>query len=176
MNVDKRIERLKKIQFTNQCWGYINNHLTEVGNILKRNPISDEESLKMAEMVVIAGKIVINELRSNKNKYKEYPLIKYTDEDFVDFIIDIKNNSLPPLEDHEACSFYINNIRKIMWGFMKYREKKIREIINNEFNPIYIRLKGKDYIYDLLEECLTVVWIECFFKRKEAKMLEELYA
>lgn len=164
-------EMVKLIGFNNSMWDLMKKHSEDIGRFLATHTKTPE----MANLIVYSVKLILSELIIKHENYKKYPATVYSEEDFVDIIIDSISTKVPRIDNLKANEAYIDEIRNIVWSHIKISAERLTEIlfIMDEFETPTNKLEDSDA--NLFIECLTVVWVECILRKREAQMLEHTY-
>lgn len=164
-------EMVKLIGFNNSMWDLMKKHIEDIREFLATHTKTPE----MAHLIVYSVKLVLSELIIKHEDFKKYPATVYSEENFVDMIIDSMSTKVPGIDDLQANEIYINEIRGVVWSHIKISAERLAEIlfIMNESDTPTDKLEDNDA--NLFIECLTVVWVECILRIREAQMLEHTY-
>jgi hypothetical protein len=157
--------------FNNSAWELMRVHVKDIGRFLSTR----EQTPEMPNIIAISVKLVLSEIVMNLEKYEKYPARIYSDEEFVDMVIDSMVNGIPDIKDVEATESYIDAERKIIWGHIKMHVKRITEILHAMGNPHEEDAAVKEKDGDIFLECLTTVWVECLLRDRETRILEDTY-
>jgi len=163
-------EKVKLIAFNNVTWELMKFNIKDIGQFL-----SDHEQVPgMSHLILMSVKLVLSELFIRKEHYgKNYPFITYSEEDFVDMVIDSMVVKLPDLDDEAANKDFMEDIRNTIWGHIKTRVLRLSDIMKAMLEDHDTELSGNDV--SIFMECLTVVWVECLLRDREAYILERIY-
>lgn len=164
-------EMVKLIGFNNSMWNLMKKHIKEIGDFLSARAKTPE----MANLIVYSVKLVLSELIIKDESYKKYPATVYTEEDFVDMIIECIHTKVPKIDDIKASEIYIDEIRSVVWSHIKVSAERLTEILTIMDKPDTMIDMLEDNDANLFVECLTVVWVECVLRKREALMLEHTY-
>jgi len=162
------------IIFNNETWKFLKDHIVEIGIFLSTNKMTDN----IIDCMVESVKLIISEFILNPQNYQKYSIKEYTADDFVDMIIEDISISVPNIDDYEENKEYIDNFRNIIWGYIKQYKNILPDIL--------ISMEDLEYVEDIEEplntdysdiciKCLTVVWVECILRIREAHILEHIY-
>ncbi len=158
-------------EFNNSAWELMRVNMKDIGEFLSTR----ERTPNMANLIAVAVKLILSELVTNQKKYAKYPAKIYSDEEFVDMVIDSMINDPPDIKDVKASEAYIDETRYIIWGHIKIHTQRIVKILaamgsSHDMKKIVSEEDG-----DIFMECLTVVGVECILRDREMRMLENTY-
>ncbi len=146
-------------------------HMTEVAEFLtdaKKTP-------QVAMLIAMSVKLIMSELVINPKSYDRYPVQEYSDENFVDMVIDAMALKVPGIEDVKGNEKYIEEIREIIWGHIKIHSERLPQILVLMADPEMLKVGLEEDDADIFLECLTVAWVECVIRKRESLMLEKTY-
>ena len=157
-------ERIRTGVIGNEIWRDISNDMRKIKDYL----CGSREDI--GEILCKSLKLVLIEISVNKEKYDKYSPVKYSEEDFIDLVIEDIGKQVPDINDIEKNNEYIDDIRKNMWGYIKTK-------FTLNFNLLEKICKNSEYILsekecDLIHECLAVVFVEFILRERELEMLE----
>lgn len=113
--------------------------------------------------------LISGELLIKKKEYEKYAIKNYSNEDYVDMISESFVQKLPSMDDIEENEKYIEDIRDIMWGYIKGKQPEIWHILEI-FDKKDHELSDKEII--TMVDCGVIVFIECSLKKRETLLLE----
>jgi len=163
-------ETVQLLDFNNSTWELMRTHIKEIEEFLS----SREKTFIIANLIAMSVKLILSELMLNE-KYKLYPAKVYSDEDFVDMVIDSMTTSPPKIDDVEATENHIEISRKVIWGHIKRHTQRLVYILSSMGNLDEEQESITDKDANIFIECLTVVWVECILRDRETRMLENSY-
>ena len=163
--------KIQIVSFNNEAWSEIKANLSRIGEFLS----GGEKNEKIARLMNLSARLIASEFLINPDEYKKYPTVEYSDEDFVDMVIEAITQKVPDIDDTNANEQYIEDIRLIIWSHIKVYAKRLGELLQIMAGDI----EGYDAITDddiqILMDCLTVAWVECILRNRESSMLEHHY-
>ena len=163
-------ERALLIAANNSMWVIMKENMSKMGSFLR----APQKSSDNVELFTIAFKLILSELVLNRDDYNKYCAKEYSDEDFVDMVIESMALKVPKIEDTKGNEKYIDDIRTIMWGHIKSRISRFSEIL--AFEDIEtMKKESTPEDMDIFMECLTVIWVECVLRLRETQILEHNY-
>jgi len=164
-------ETVQLNDFNNSSWELMRVHMGDIGEFLSTR----EQTPEIPNLIAISVKLVLSELVTNFQKYEKYPARIYSDEEFVDMVIESMIEKIPDIKDVKATEKYIDEQRKIIWSHIKIHAKRIAEILVAMADPNEVDNAVKEEDGHIFMECLTVVWVECLLRDREMRMLENTY-
>jgi hypothetical protein len=164
-------DTIQLIAFNNSTWVLIKTHMEDIGEFLS----SHDKTPLIAELIAMSVKLILSELILNVEDYKKYPAVIYSDEDFVDMVIDSMANKIPGYDDLAANETYIDEIRQVIWGHIKVHVDRVSEVLtlfsdNKKTEEVLTEADSNIFM-----ECLTVAWVECILRERESHLLEDAY-
>ena len=117
--------------------------------------------------------LVLGELLLHKEKYKKFPIKRYSEEDFVDMVIQSFNQETPSLDDVEGNKEYIESIREIMWGHIKSKHIKLWRFL--AFLDMESQANITSEQIEMLMDCAVIVFVESIIREREIQLLEHSY-
>lgn len=134
-------------------------------------------TLRSIKATLIAIQLINHELHYNAAKYSKYPPKDNSFEDFIKLAAiqpsDLEINYADPAERQA----FMNEIREIMWGYIKKRKGNLDLLMQKMKDPseeegeIDIDMSPKDF--ECLAECLCVAYLESEFRQKELIFFEQ---
>lgn len=164
--------KLELISYTNDLWVMMKDNMGVIKEYMENN----EKTPLISNLIAHSIKLILGELMLKQEEYSKYPAVNYSDEDYVDMVIDTMTSMFPSIGDKEACEAYITENRKIIWGHIKTRCKRLSEIIlgmSDQQQAENFVVNSEDM--NIFDECLTVVRMECIFREIETYILEDTY-
>ncbi len=163
-------ERVLLIADNNSMWVIIKKNMSKIGSFL-RDP---QKSSDKVGFFIIAYRLVLSELVLNSEGYNKYCAKEYSEEDFVDMVIESIALKIPEIEDTEGNEKYIEEIRNITWGHIKSRILRFSDMLSfGDVETMKKEFTPEDM--DVFMECLTVIWVECVLRLRETQILEHNY-
>ena len=164
-------EAVQLNDFNNSAWELMRVHMRDIENFLSGRVWTPE----IPNLIATSIKLILSELAIHRHKYEKYPAKIYSDEEFVDMVIDSMTSKSPDIKDVKANEIYIDENRKIIWSHIKIHVKRITEILVAMIDPDGAKDVIPETDGDIFMECLTVVWVECTLRDRETRMLENTY-
>ena len=164
-------EAVQLNDFNNSAWELMRVHTRDI----RRYILARERTPDISNLIAISVKLVLSELVMNRKKYEKYPAKIYSDEEFVDMVIESMNSEPPDIKDVKAIESYIDKNRCIIWSHIKTHIHRITEILAMMGDAHDRKDAVKEEDGDIFMECLTVVWVECVLRYRETRMLEDTY-
>lgn len=131
----------------------------------------DSISLKTINKILhISLKLIISELLINKKEYEKYPTKIYTTGDFIQLAIVDSGKKKVDYNDQEECEKFMEEIRAIIWGYIKQYYEELSDIILSIIEDEKKQITGEEY--NRLMECVCVAYIEANFRERELYFLE----
>lgn len=163
-------KELEVMSLNNTEWEIIKGRFKDIEAFLKEGESPEDIGLLMFNSL----RLVTAELLVNREKYDKYPAKNYTEEDFVDLVIESIVESSPSLDDREGSLKYIDDIRKIMWGYVKNDIKKISSLLISLVEDVEQKITDpvSQENMKLLIRCLTIVYVEILLRQRELQILE----
>ena len=160
-------KNVKLITIGNEIWSEMRDNTDAIQKFLKGGTCSK----LMGSYLYNSLRLVLIELISNKSVYEKYPSKYYSEEDFVDLVIESCGTKIPSINDIEGNNIFSDEIRTIMWGHIK---NKYVELI-----LLMKEMKQKDFqmeqkYFNLLRDCLTVIFVEVIIRKREIQLLENI--
>jgi len=162
---------IQLVNFNNSSWEYAKDHIETMEEFFS----TYEKSQEVAKLIVLSVKLVLSELMLKRDIYSKYPAKVYTEEDFVNMVIESMETNAPNADDLKANDAYFNDMRSIMWGHIKTRAQRLADVLvavdrEGTADGIVSDDDGVAFI-----ECLMVVWTECILRKRESQLLERAY-
>ena len=157
--------KLQLRSLSNEMWSYMIDNVIELGRCLRDSSIKDVHDLYFKSL-----KLIILDLGTNKDIYKDYPPNIYSEEDFVDMIIESIGEKVPDDDKLKENEIYNNEIRAIAWGHIKTKYKEMLSLLRNLSKEEIYDIRNEDI--HLLRECLTVIFVESLLRKRELQLLE----
>jgi len=159
----------KIISHGNSLWVRVDQNLDKIKTILSRESVVPSAG----EFFYDSLKLIAIELETNKNKYNKYPSTILSEEQLVDIVIESIAENLPNIDDIEKNKTYNDELRVIIWGYMKSNFLKIFRLASK------LSLRPNELVnqedMDLMEDCLAVVFVEAIIRKREMQILENSY-
>ena len=163
--------KVQLINFNSTSWEYMKDHIEEIGEFLS----TYDKTPSVAELIVLSVRLILSEVMLYNDIYKKYPAVVYTDEDFVDMVIESMETTAPDPNDLKANDIYFDDMRRTMWGHIKTRISRLFKILGTMSNPDTRDESLSDEDANVFVECLMVVWVECILRKRESQLLERAY-
>jgi hypothetical protein len=154
---------------SNRMWAEISDNILDIRSFLTGEP---HGNCDISKIMCYSLKLIVSEIVLNKDNYERYRVKNYTEENFVDMVIESTGHQVPDIEDIKGNEFYIGEIRDIIWGHIKSQSKEIvylLESMGDQENSHQISSED----YSLLRECLTVCFVESLLRTREAHVLDK---
>lgn len=173
--------QIQLMAFNHSTWDLMKQNMEDVGRFLATN-VTDIDLDKevngdgdIPTLIAMSIKLVLSELILYAEDYEKYPVREYSDEDFVEMVINIQGNDIPDVHDSKGNEVYFDGLREIMWGHIKGYANKLSEILMVMDDPDKFRDDMDEMKAGIFLECLTVCWVECVLRKREAYILEQNY-
>jgi hypothetical protein len=146
-----------------KMWALIQKDSEALGYYLSTGKFMDgvnEQDIFM--MMVVCLKIVVGELYVNTEKYEKYPAKHYTEDEFVNMVIDSIGKKLPDKNDFDGTIAHIKSIKSLMWGYAKYNCEN--------YLKLYMAFNQHDTgncTFGHLKSCAAIVLVECILRRTQ---------
>jgi len=150
---------------SNEMWSYMIDNVIELGRCLRDSSIKDVHDFYFKSL-----KLVILDLGTNKDIYKDYLPKTYSEEDFVDMVIESIGKKVPEDDKLKENEIYNNEIRAITWGHIKTKYEEMVLLLRNLSKEETYDIRTEDI--NLLRECLTVIFVEALLRKRELHLLE----
>ena len=161
-----KTSKVKVLSVIDQEWTYI----SEQNSVIRDYLVGKSNNREIiSSALYISLRLVASELTLYKNSYILFPQKEYSEEDFIDLIIENIGNKLPSIDDKEGNNSYINNMRKIVWGYIKCHVKEIILLLKKTTIENY-KVDSEDI--HLMKDCLVVVFVESLMRNRELQLLE----
>lgn len=165
-------DMIKLKAHNNEMWNLMEDYSDNIAEYWETR----EKTMLISKLMAQSLGIILCQLMVKKEEYKKYPATVYSEEDFVDMVVDMMVNKCPSIKETKAYEDYIDCTRKILWGHIKIRSDRIGEILQANHNPE----TSKDFVLTdddmvILNETLMVVYMECLLRKTEAHILGMTY-
>lgn len=167
-----KLELKYKLLKTNDIlWDGMKIHMGEIGYFLAEQKRTDNT----IELLYGSLRLILSELLINKKLYAQYPMQNYSEQDFVNIVMESMNTPIPSIDDQKANARNIEYIRKIVWGHIKKHYKRALELLNtlNSTKDVHVLSEEETTI---LMECLAVAYVECLLRKREAILIESIWS
>jgi hypothetical protein len=163
LNTKNQVSLIKN---SDKLWPIFKNRLQDIKNYLTGKDIPQD----INELLFFSYGLVMGELSTNKEFYDNYPPKRFTDEEFVDLVIESMSHFDIKVKQKEES--YIEDLRQIAWGYVKSYHEGMSKLLN--------KCGKKDYFFtkkdvELFVISLATVYIECVIRNQEEQSLEKSY-
>lgn len=157
---------IDRIAQEEEFWLFVERNKKRMFEYLLNGKLQDdthpEEALRM--MIRCLG-LVVRELYLRTEKRQKYPPQVYSEEDFIDMVINTIAQRSPFVNDTQEMIDYIEEYRSILWGYAHYHGKDYFDLYSN-FDKYY----QDDSTLVRLRESMVIVVVECLLRNIEKKM------
>lgn len=158
-------DKIKLRRILDFTWPGLELYISVMATYLQGGKITKSDDEKIIFKLMIAClTAVVGELYTN-DKYAKYQSKNYTEEDFVDMVIESIGHKFPNKNDREGIIEYVENFRSILWGYARHHCKEYLELYE-DLNEIFVN----DSSFSFLRECMTIVTVESGLKSLESKI------
>ena len=142
-------------------WSYFDLKIHDMSRYLSEGNVPDNSDANdILDLMLMCLSLVSNEICGDTGRYQKYQPKIYSDEDFVDMVIDSIAHEVPA--DKEGMKKYIEDFRSVLWGHANYHHEdylKLQMDFENSYN--------KDTTFSLLRQCMVIVNTESMLRRME---------
>ena len=166
-HMDKQ-NRAKLTALMDETWEIMKDYMTEMREFL----LTFKPTPNINYLLYNSLRLVAHELSVNRDLYKKYPLQEFNDEDFVNLVITSMTDNVPGIAEQEENAKYMENIRKIVWGYIK----KYKEQMSSLLSATDVSQTLNDNEMLMMQECMMVVLVECILRKREMILLENNFS
>jgi len=168
----KDISINRVISKTDALWVEIREYNFEIVNFLCNN----EETENIAEIFVMALKLIIAELILNKDKYIDYDVEDCSTEDLFNSVISLSSSFSKEKEDDKKIKIQMEEIRYKIWGYIvKYYDELVDLLLSLRDRNEEEEEEISEREYNRFLECVCVAFVETNLKDREVYLMEKQY-
>lgn len=160
----KQEDKIKLRKQAEELWPIVEKNKKTIFEYLL-NGKNEKNPEDVFRMMIKCLTLVVSELYSNSNICQKYPPQVYSEEDFIDMVINTIAQRSPFVNDTQEMIDYIEEYRSILWGYAHYHGKDYFDLYSN-FDKYY----QDDSTLVRLRESMVIVVVECLLRNIEKKM------